>query len=85
MLGALIVIWEVGCPEGELLSEAMDRWIVSHPVMIRVGVVAMAVHLANLVPPNVDPIHHAFVLMKAHNLLRLHQIAARLPKTDCAI
>ena len=61
-----IVVWELTCDPGELLSEEADRWIAKHPVLARVAIVTVGIllslHLANLVDPNVDPISPSFVV-----------------------
>jgi hypothetical protein len=52
-----IVAYELIAPEGQLLSEAVDRFLVKHPVVTRVVVISVAAHLLNVLPNRVDPIH----------------------------
>lgn len=56
-LGAYVAATEVCAPEGELLSEAVDRWLEKHPART-VSVLAItgtALHLLNLLPEKYDP------------------------------
>lgn len=46
-LGFQILLWELFCPPGQLLSEAADRWIDRHPVLTRFGIIVVAAHLGN--------------------------------------
>lgn len=56
-LGAGIVAYEVGCPKGELLSEGVDRALECRPWLVRAAVGAVALHLLNVLPDQIDPIH----------------------------
>ena len=58
VLGVAVTVYEICAAEGELLSEAVDRALVSHPWLTRIGVAVVALHLVNLLPNAVDPIHH---------------------------
>jgi hypothetical protein len=60
-LGAGILVYELLCDEGELLSEQCDRWLISHPVTTRVAVVSLALHLINALPPKYDIISLGFL------------------------
>jgi len=46
--------------DGELLSQACDRWIEAHPVAARICIIAvgtlLTAHLANLIDPQYDPV-----------------------------
>lgn len=57
-LAILIAVYEIFAPEGELLSEAVDRFLVRHPWLTRGVVAVVALHLLNLLPTRVDPVHH---------------------------
>lgn len=56
-LGVAVVVYEVLAPPGELLSEAVDRFLERHPWATRATVGIVALHLLNLLPNKVDPIH----------------------------
>ena len=54
-----ICIYEYYAPESQLLSEAVDRGL-EHPVgkiLIPIAVGSVALHLLNVLPPKIDPIH----------------------------
>lgn len=52
--------------DGELLSEACDRWVERHPVAARVCIISggllLTAHLANLIHPHYDPVSMRFFL-----------------------
>jgi hypothetical protein len=64
-LGAGIIAYNIITEEGETFSEAVDRALNSDDPRVRrlarAGIVAVAAHLANLVPPRADIIHWSFV------------------------
>ncbi|WHU45094.1 hypothetical protein QNM97_13645 [Gordonia sp. L191] len=70
LIAAFVVAYDLACHRGQTLSEEADRWTRAHPVLARAGILAVALHVANVVPDRLDP---------------LHRIAAMLPKTDCAV
>lgn len=43
-----VVLWELSCCEGQLLSQGVDRAIVKHPVATRLAIAVTALHLANV-------------------------------------
>ena len=61
-LGLGIFTYEACAPEGELLSEAADRYMAAHPWVTRAVVGLVAAHLTNLLPPWLDPLHGVGVL-----------------------
>ena len=56
VMAVAIVAYEVACHEDELLSVAVDRWLVSRPVLTRLCVAAVSLHLLNLLPWFADPL-----------------------------
>lgn len=67
-LGAGILAYEIWAPDGELLSEAVDRYLITHPIATKVIVITLVLHILNVVQPNYDPIHHlATVLRKGRS------------------
>lgn len=52
-----VLAYELLAPEGGLLSEAVDRAILKHPHLTRIGILIVAGHLANAVPDRYDLIH----------------------------
>jgi hypothetical protein len=57
-LGAYVVVTEVCAPEGELLSQAVDRWLEKHPArtVSALTIAGIALHLLNLLPEKYDPL-----------------------------
>lgn len=63
-LAAGVVGYELAAPRNELLSEAVDRYLEAHPWITRVTVTAVALHLLNFIPGQLDPIHQIFNLAR---------------------
>lgn len=59
-----VSVYELFCKREELLSEGYDRYIDKHPVITRVGTLAVAAHLCNLIPNKYDPIHQASLVAR---------------------
>ena len=58
-LVAGVAAYDVFCPEGETLSEGIDRGLESkYKQLITLGIGITALHLVNILPPVVDPLHH---------------------------
>jgi hypothetical protein len=47
VLAAGVVGYEVACKDGQLLSEGVDEWLVSRPILTRAVIAALALHLGN--------------------------------------
>lgn len=59
-LAAGILTYDVLCPDGETLSEGVDRAL-AHPIgrIATVGAIAVTgAHLLNVLPTKIDPLHH---------------------------
>lgn len=59
-----VCVYEYYAPEGQLLSEAVDRGL-EHPVgkvLIPLAIGVTALHLLNILRPEVDPIHQISVV-----------------------
>lgn len=63
-IGGAVLVHNATAALGDTLSERMDEWILAHPMLVRAGIGAVALHLANAVRPEHDPIHWAFVGMR---------------------
>jgi len=66
-IGVGICVYEYYAPEGQLLSEAVDRGL-EHPVgriLIPLAVGATALHLCNALPNRIDPIHQLAAHVRA--------------------
>jgi hypothetical protein len=51
-----IVGYEVFCPPGELLSQAMDSYRYSHPLLVNGVILYLAGHLTRVWPAHLDPL-----------------------------
>lgn len=63
-LAAGVVAYEIACPNGELMSEGVDRALEKHPVLTMLAIGATALHLANLLPEQIDPFHQTLKFLK---------------------
>lgn len=55
LIGVGVLAYEIACPEGELLSEGVDRALERHPKATVAAIGITALHLANLIPERLDP------------------------------
>lgn len=60
-LGVGVGAYEVIAVEGELMSEAADRYMERHPWMVRAVAFTLAAHVANCFPDRYDPLHWLFL------------------------
>ena len=51
-----VAAYEALARDGELMSEAVDRYLEAHPLVTRCVVVTVAAHLLNLLPQRLDPL-----------------------------
>ena len=56
ILAVGVVVYEIYAAEGQLMSEIVDEWLVTHPVLTRATIGAVALHLLNLLPWYADPL-----------------------------
>jgi hypothetical protein len=54
LLAAGVLSYEMTCKDGQLLSECVDEWLVSKPILTRAAIAAVALHLGNAVPKRYD-------------------------------
>jgi len=57
-------LYEVLAPEGQLLSEGVDRAIEKHKLLTLGAIAVTAGHLANVIPEKLDPYHHLIEFAK---------------------
>lgn len=67
-LAAAVIAYEVLAPEGQLLSEGVDRALLKYPRLTRIGIALVACHLVNAIPDRYDPIHHVAVQARRRHL-----------------
>lgn len=61
VLAAGVIAYEACAPRDELLSEACDRYLISHPTATRFVIAVVAAHLGNAIPPQADALHWLFL------------------------
>ena len=62
-LAVYVTVYELIAPEGELLSEMIDRTLITHPWVTRTAVAVTALHLLNLLDERIDP--YAYIAKSA--------------------
>ena len=60
LLAAGVLGYEIACKDGQLLSECVDEWLVSNPILTRAAIAAVALHLGNAVPKRYDVVSLGF-------------------------
>lgn len=60
VLAAGVLSYEIYCKDGELLSDCVDKWLVSRPVLTRAVIAALSLHLANALPARCDVVSLGF-------------------------
>jgi hypothetical protein len=55
-LAAGVLAYDLLCPEGETLSEGVDRGLENHRLATGVAIGTVTLHLMNLWPQHVDPL-----------------------------
>jgi hypothetical protein len=60
LLAVGVLGYELVCDDGQLLSECVDEWLVSRPVLTRAAIAALALHLGNAVPERYDVVSQGF-------------------------
>lgn len=63
-IAATVLTYEVMAPEGQLLSEAVDKYRRRHPAVTNGVVLLVALHLLRALPARWDPIHQLAVRMR---------------------
>lgn len=63
-VGAVVLGHELLCGHGETLSEGVDKALEKHPVAVTLAVGTVALHLLNVLPEKLDPLHQAHRLLK---------------------
>lgn len=64
-IAGFVVGYNLLARDGEMLSEKADDWDANRPWLTRTIITLVAVHLANAVPPPLDPIHWVFLVSRA--------------------
>lgn len=67
VLGAFVAAYDMLAPEGETLSEGVDRALERHPLLTTAAIGATALHLLNVLRPERDPIHLLAETVRGHH------------------
>lgn len=60
-----VVTWNVTrADDADMLSSAAHRYVAGNPVFARAVIAAVALHLMDVIPERVDPIHWGFAAVK---------------------
>lgn len=54
-IGASVLAYDLLCPEGQTLSEGVDKALEKHPVATTLAIGVTALHLLNRLPAKLDP------------------------------
>ena len=63
-IGLGVLAYNASAEDGDLLSEQVDQWLITHPVLTRAVITLLAIHLANAVAPKYDVISLAFIAVR---------------------
>lgn len=63
-LAGAVVAYDLAAHPGETLSEGVDRYLLSHRWLTRGIAFAVTLHVCNLFPVALDPLHHLFALLR---------------------
>lgn len=61
-LGWGVAVYDYAAPEGQMLSEGVDRALEKHPLLTVAAVGTVALHLLNVLPERIDPLHQLSVM-----------------------
>jgi hypothetical protein len=64
LLAAGVLGYEVVCRDGQLLSECVDEWLMSRPILTRSVIAALALHLGNALPARYDVVSLGFMVIR---------------------
>ena len=64
VLAAGVVGYELACKDGQLLSEGVDEWLLSRPILTRAVIAALALHLGNALPERYDIVSLGFLAVR---------------------
>lgn len=74
-LAAGIIGYNTCARDDEMMSEAADRYMLTHPNLTRLIAFMVAAHVTNAIPDRYDPIHWAFSATKARKKARARRAA----------
>lgn len=72
VLAVGVLTYDLCASDGQTLSEGVDRYLQARPRGTRLAILALAMHLCNVVPDRYDPLHWLFVLSSVKHKARQH-------------
>lgn len=69
LLAAGVLGYELVCEDGQLLSECVDGWLASRPILTRAAIAALALHLGNALPQRYDVVSLGFQAIRRSSRL----------------
>lgn len=63
-VGLGVIAYDLACPQGEQLSEGVDRALDTHRLVTLGAIGVTAAHLANVIPPRFDPFKRTIDFIK---------------------
>lgn len=75
--GAVALAHNLTAEDGDTLSEAVDDWLHTHPILTRAVIAMLALHLANAVTQQADPVHWAFHIVRGRSFIAGRRLATQ--------
>jgi hypothetical protein len=82
LLAAGVLGYEVICKDGQLLSECVDEWLVSNPILTRAAIAALALHLGNAIPERYDVVSLGFQAIRRSSRYWRHPLSTPPARSD---
>lgn len=68
-IGGIVLAHNLTADDGDTLSEAVDSWLTTHPVITRAAITVLALHLANGIQARYDVVHLVFTAARRRRLI----------------
>jgi|GEM_PF-2060177 len=75
LIAAGVLGYEVVCKDGQLLSQCVDEWLASNPILTRAAIAALALHLANALPERYDVVSLGFQAIRRSSRYWQHPLS----------
>jgi hypothetical protein len=82
LIAAGVLGYEVVCKDGQLLSQCVDEWLVSKPILTRAAIAALALHLGNAVPERFDVVSLGFSAIRRSSRYWQHERSTPPARSD---
>jgi hypothetical protein len=82
LIAAGVLGYEFACKDGQLLSECVDEWLVSKPILTRAAIAALALHLGNAIPERYDVVSLGFQAIRRSSRYWQHPRSTRPARSD---